>query len=58
MRILLKFQAEDNIVYDYINKHTLQGLIYFLLNKTPFENYHNLKGFNIFVFQIYFQFLI
>lgn len=50
MRILLKFRAEDNIVYDYINKHTLQGLIYFLLNKTPFENYHNLKGFKYFCF--------
>jgi len=50
MRILLKFKAEDNIKYDYINKHTLQGLIYSLLNNTPFENYHNMKGFKFFSF--------
>ncbi len=50
MRILLKFKAEDNIDYDYINKHTLQGLIYSLLNNTPFENYHNMKGFKYFSF--------
>ena len=50
MRILLKFRAEDNIEYDYINKHTLQGLIYSLLNNTPFENYHNMKGFKYFSF--------
>ena len=50
MRILLKFKAEDSIKYDYINKHTLQGLIYSLLNNTPFENYHNMKGFKYFCF--------
>ena len=50
MRILLKFKPEDNIEYHYINKHTLQGLIYSLLNNTPFENYHNMKGFKYFSF--------
>jgi len=50
MRVLLKFKAEDDIEYDSMNKHTLQGFIYSLLNNTPFKNYHNMKGFKYFSF--------
>jgi len=58
MRVLLKFKAEDDIEYDSMNKHTLQGFIYSLLNNTPFKNYHNMKGFKYFSFPIFFLFLI
>jgi CRISPR-associated endoribonuclease Cas6 len=50
MRILLTFQTQETLDYNSINKHTIQGLIYSLLNDTPFANYHDLKGFKYFSF--------
>lgn len=50
MRILLTFKTKENIDYNSINKHTIQGLIYSLLNDTPFSNYHDLNGFKYFSF--------
>lgn len=50
MRVLIKFRPEENFDYDSINKHTIQGFIYHLLQKSPYENYHNIKGFKYFNF--------
>ena len=50
MRILLKFRSENDFGYDSINKHTIQGFIYSILNDTPFENCHDSKGFKYFTF--------
>ena len=50
IRILLKFKSEKEIEHNLINKHTIQGLIYSLLNDTPFSSYHDSKGFKYFSF--------
>lgn len=50
MRILIKFKPEENFGYDSINKHTIQGFIYHLLQNSGYENYHNLTGFKYFNF--------
>ncbi len=47
---MLKFSSEEGIQYDSINKHTIQGFIYSLLQNTGYSNYHNSKGFKYFTF--------
>lgn len=50
MRLILKFALKENLAYDSINKHTIQGLIYSLLKDTAYNNYHDFKGFKYFNF--------
>jgi len=50
MRLIIKFTPEENFAYDSINKYTIQGFIYSLLQNTAFSNYHDLKGFKYFNF--------
>lgn len=50
MRLILKFKPENDFSYDSINKFTLQGFIYSLLQGTPFSNYHDVNGFKYFSF--------
>lgn len=50
MRLILKFQPCNNDSFDSINKHTIQGFIYSLLQETAFNNYHDFKGFKYFNF--------
>lgn len=50
MRVILKFESLENASYDSINKYTIQGFIYSLLQETSFKNYHDLKGFKYFNF--------
>lgn len=50
IRLIIKFQSQENFHYDSINKHTIQGFIYSLLKNTAFNNYHDFKGFKYFNF--------
>lgn len=50
MRLIIKFESQQNYPYDSINKHTIQGFIYSLLKNTVFSNYHDFKGFKYFNF--------
>ncbi|MBW4257247.1 MAG: CRISPR-associated endoribonuclease Cas6 [Methanobacterium sp.] len=48
MRLILKFIPENDSHYDSVNKHTIQGFIYSLLNDTGYSNYHDSGGFKYF----------
>lgn len=51
IRLMIKFESQENSSYDSVNKHTIQGFIYSLLKEdTPFSNYHDFKGFKYFNF--------
>lgn len=50
MRLLLKFKPESDFSYDSINRYTIQGFIYSLLQGTGFSNYHDVNGFKYFSF--------
>ncbi len=50
MRVLIKFIPETHYPWGKINKHTIQGLIYFLLQNTEYEIAHNIPKFKFFTF--------
>jgi len=50
MRILIKFTPNEEFLYDEINKHTIQGVIYSLLRNTKYELRHDIKKFKFFTF--------
>jgi len=50
MRVKVTFSANEEIAYDSITKHTIQGFIYNLLRGTPYEAKHNTPGFKFFTF--------
>ncbi|MGC9123561.1 MAG: CRISPR-associated endoribonuclease Cas6 [Thermoplasmata archaeon] len=50
MRLIIEFEPTSEFSYDYINKHSIQGLIYYLLKNTSFDNLHSTNKFKYFTF--------
>lgn len=50
MRLIVKFMPVRHVPASKINKHTIQGMIYSLLENTEFEELHRKKGFKFFTF--------
>ena len=50
MRVLLKLRAEKFLPGYKVNKHTVQGAIYSLLDDTDFSDLHSKNGFKYFTF--------
>ncbi len=50
MRLILKMKAEKFMPYSQVNRHTVQGFLYSLLQDTEFSELHNRKGFKFFTY--------
>lgn len=50
MRVLLKFVSKKFMPYSQVNRHTVQGFIYSLLQDTEFSDMHNRSGFKFFTY--------
>lgn len=50
MRLIIKFDPLFTGSYDIVNKYSIQGFIYSMLLGSPYNKYHNLKGFKFFTF--------
>jgi len=50
MRALIRFRSQKFVPHSKINKHTVQGMIYSLLQGTEFEDLHAKRGFKYFTF--------
>ncbi len=50
MRLVIELEPFSEIQYDYLNKHAIQGLFYYLLKDTSFDNLHSSNKFKYFTF--------
>lgn len=50
MRLLITFSSTSEFGYDYVNKHSVQGMIYSLLGDSEYGAYHDSKRFKFFCF--------
>ena len=50
MRLILKMKAKKFMPYSEVNRHTVQGFLYSLLQDTEFSELHNRKGFKFFTY--------
>ena len=50
MRLVIELEPLSEIPYNYLNKHAIQGLIYYLLKDTSFDNLHSSSKFKYFTF--------
>jgi len=50
MRLILRFTPTEYALFNKINKHSIQGLLYYSLSGTKYENLHSKKGYKFFTF--------
>ena len=50
MRLIIRFEPQEDIAYSQIHNYLIQGFIYSLLKETEFEKLHDLKTFKFFCF--------